>query len=290
MSDEESKVSSKSKHASGAFAIKPPPNPLPANDLDGLGPIHPDLPIPPFFIGVIGPRKRGKTVFLYSLLNPQEAGSYGSAFKKSNIVLFSPLGGQDKTLKLLDLKNMYGPPMTVAALVQSICKDQTAHKEDDNMTGVLLVFDDITSCKEAWPSIEYLSYYSRHLHIHVMYVAHKMSSIPRGVRTQTQQWVLFKPHEESEIQWIMDMFARKRTRDIWEAALYRVWKEKFAFVYIDFEGDTMELIYRKGFHEPLFTPEEMQFIDGVGDIKYYNPSVLPTNKADRELNRHSKVA
>jgi hypothetical protein len=96
-----------------------------------------------------------------------------------------------------------------------------------------------------------------------------MSSIPRGVRTQTQQWILFKPHEESERQWIMDMFSRKRTREIWEMALLRCWSQKYNFAYIDFEQEEPDLIYRSGLENPLFYPEEMAIISGEGDMGFY---------------------
>ncbi len=244
--------------------------------MEGMPLPHPCLPQIPFYVGVIGPRHTGKSVFLYSVLK-KAPGTYGNTFKKENIILFSPTKDKDPTLHELNLKWTYGPPTSPQALVDSVIQQQKSHGDSDNQTGVLLVWDDITQIRDAWRPLEDLSYYGRHDHIHVLYVAHKMSSIPRGVRTQTQQWIIFKPHEESERQWIMDMFARKRTRDIWEMALLRCWNIEYNFAYIDFEQKELERIYRSGLEECLFTPEEQAIISGenmdvlFGNKPFYNP-------------------
>lgn len=247
------------KRAMGKVVIEAPPKPPIASDFAHMPPPHPNIPQLPFFVGVIGPRHTGKTVWLYNMLKDEE-GFYGHTFKKNNIVFFSPTSGDDETLKPLKLENAYGPPTHPAMIVSDLMEKQRNFKEASNLTGVLLVFDDITQCRDAWPSIEDLSYYGRHNQIHVLYVAHKMSSIPRGVRTQTQQWILFKPHEESEFQWILDMFSRKRTKDIWTSALSRAWSQQYNFVYVDFERQEFDEIYRSGFDDPLFTEPEKSFI------------------------------
>lgn len=222
---------------------------------------HPDLPQRPFFVGVIGPRHRGKSVFLYNLMS-NAPGMYGNSYKKSNMIFYSPTADQDKTMKSLKLENVFAPPTTVDAIVSSIKTQQKALKEAGEQTGVLLVLDDATNIRDGWIPIIDLGYTGRHLDIDGMYVAHKMSSIPRGLRTQTQQWILYEPHEESERQWIMEMFSRRTTRQLWENALLRSWREPYQFVYIDFEEKELERVYRKGFHDPLFTPEEMAFMSG----------------------------
>lgn len=228
--------------------------------MNGMVLPHPSLPQLPFFVGVIGPRHTGKTVWLYNMLKDEE-GFYGRTFKKNNIVFYSPTSGDDETLKPLKLKNTFGPDSCdPQALVTNLIGLQRNYKEQDNLTGALLVFDDITQCRDAWKSIEMLSFYGRHFHIHVLYVAHKMSSIPRGVRTQTQQWILFKPHEESEVDWILDMFSRKETRYIWSVALSRTWSVDYNFAYIDFERKEFEDIYRSGFNDQLFTDEEKRVL------------------------------
>lgn len=243
--------------------IEPPKIEIQSNTRKGMGELHPSLPKWPYFCGIIGPRKSGKSVFLYSLLRRDLKGTYGSAYKKSNITLYSPTKDKDPTLKPLKLTNVYGPPFSPSALVGSIITQQKNMAVNNDQTGVLMVWDDITQVRDAWVPLETLSYYGRHDSIDVLYVAHKMSSIPRGVRTQTMQWFLFRPHEESERQWIMDMFARKRTRDIWEIALLRCWQIPYNFAMIDFE-ETQDpnMTYRSGLENPLFTPEELVVICG----------------------------
>jgi hypothetical protein len=137
------------------------------------------------------------------------------------------------------------------------------------MADVLLVLEDVTNIPEVWNTLKDLGFTGRHYGFNTLAVAHKMSSINRGVRTQTQQWMLFKPHEESEVEWVLYTFARRKTRDIFEAAFSRAWGQKYNFIYIDFERDGgIENIYRSGFNDPLFTPEE---INALTNIRLYKP-------------------
>jgi hypothetical protein len=232
--------------------IVSPPQQLPSKVYEGMGEVHPSLPQMPFFVGVIGPRHSGKSVLLWNLLQKKK-GMYGSVFHQDNIILYTPTKDKDPTLSSLKIHNMYGPPTDVEWLIDGIRKQQQDFSEVDDMTGVLMVFDDITQIRNAWKPLEMLSYVGRHDHIHVMYVSHKMSSIPRGIRTQTQQWIIFKPHEESEFQWVLDMFSKKSNREEWQAALEKAWSIPHNFIYINFEEKDKNLVYRSGFHDPLFT-------------------------------------
>lgn len=265
------------------ISINPPKLPPKSKSIKGMGPIHPDLPQIPFYVGIIGPRHRGKTVLLFNLLQ-NEPGMYGSAFKKSNILIFSPTSNKDETLRATKLpESCFKNPKTISPelLVNEVRSQQDNFRSEDNLTGVLLVFDDITNVRDAWKPLEDLSYYGRHDHIHVLYVAHKMSSIPRGVRTQTQQWILYEPHEQSEHQWILEMFSRKDTRDLWRNALLRTWAEKFQFIYIDFECEDGR-VYRKGFQDELFSLEEIEAMKQGKSFKYVNPEPPETSKKKKE--------
>jgi len=244
----------------------------------GMAPFHPDLPQVPFFVGVIGPRHSGKSVLLFNLLS-KRAGMYGASFKDHNIIVYSPTKDKDPTLKQLRLKYQYGPETDVGWLVNNIRTIQKSYMDANNMTGVLLVFDDATQLRGAWPHIESLSYTGRHDHIQVMYVAHKMSSIPRGVRTQTQQWIIYPPHEESEWQWILDMFAKNQTKAVWQNALARAWGQPYNFVIIDFEEKELDRKYRSGFHEPLFTTEELSLVSGQVPLSSRELNMLEELKA-----------
>jgi hypothetical protein len=234
----------------------------PSKSLKGMKTIHPDMPQIPFFVGIIGPRHSGKSVWLFNVLGDME-GMYGASFKKDNIVLYSPTKDKDPTLKKLKLKHMYGPPTSLEWIVNHLKSVQQGYMEANNMTGVLLVIDDATKLRNAWPSIEELSYTGRHDHIQTLYVAHKLSSVPRGVRTQTQQWILFIPHEESEKQWVYESFAPKEQIPLWRNAFMRAWHASpHNFIYIDYEEKDPNRIYRSGFHDPLFTAEELVYVTG----------------------------
>lgn len=164
----------------------------------------------------------------------------------------------------------------------SIKEQQDGLKEANNMDDVLLVLEDVTKIRDAFVALEDLGYTGRHFGIQVLFIAHKMSSIFRGVRTQTQQWVLFEPHEQSEWQWVLEMFSRKKTQHIWEVALRRARDKPWGFVYIDFERKEFHEIYRSTFNEPLFTPQEQSFILTGGDIYFHNPVDPPDQKQEEE--------
>lgn len=242
----------------------PPPQPA-ARKRKGTGYIHPNLPQPPFTIAMVGPRKTGKSVCLRNLLDSTKPGSYGSAFRKNNIVFYSPTQEYDKTVTSLNLVNVYGPSLvTVPVLVADMERQQETYKAQNDMADVLLVLEDCTIIPNAWPDIERLGYAGRHRGIHTIAVAHKITTMSRGVRTQLQQWLLFKPHEESEREWILYLFSRVKTRPIWQRAFGRAWNLKeYNFVYIDFERKGMSEIYRNGFNESLLTEQEIAEIEAI---------------------------
>jgi hypothetical protein len=289
--DEEEEEEDQKKHIKGdeerelllfedkPFEIIPPPQQPAGIKRRGTGYINANLPQPPFMVLMVGPRKTGKTVCLYNMLQ-NRIGAYGRAFIRSNIILFSPTMQFDKTLEGLHLKWTYGPPTTVDSIIAHIKQSQNVYRQTSTMADILLVLEDVTNIPEVWQTMKDLGFTGRHFGIHTIAIAHKMSSINRAVRTQTQQWMLFKPHEESETEWILYTFARRRTKDIFEVAFARAWDIKFNFIYIDFERDGgIENIYRSGFNNPLFTPQE---IADLQSVKLYRPSGEVAIEAEQE--------
>ncbi len=266
-------------HEDKPFEIIPPPQQPAGVKRKGTGYINANLPQPPFMVLMLGPRKTGKSVTLYNMLQNKK-GAYGSAFIRSNIILYSPTSAFDRTLESLHLKWTYGPPTTADQIVAHIKNEQGVFKATNSMADILLVLEDITNIPDAWTTMKDLAFTGRHFGIHTIAVAHKMSSVNRAVRTQTQQWMLFKPHEESEVEWVLYTFARRKTRDIFEAAFTRAWDIRYNFIYIDFErGGGVYNIYRSGFNEPLFTPEE---IAGLQNVRLYKPDGEVALNEDRE--------
>jgi hypothetical protein len=273
------------------FEVNPPPKKAAAAQRKGTGWIHPNLPQLPMTLLILGPRKRGKSVALRNMIDPKRKGSYGSALQPGNIVVYSPTKEYDDTLTELNLKNVYGPPDTVGAIVDDIKRTQEKNQLQNNMADVLIVLEDCTVVPDAWEHLRMLGYSGRHYGMHTIAVAHKLTAVDRGIRTQQQQWMIFKPHEESERESILDAFAAKGpSRGIWRKALYRAWETKYNFVYIDFErGGDVSQVYRSGFNEPLFTDEEiveMASFERDGIIRIQRPgsvmlpSDLSTNSAD----------
>ncbi len=265
-----------------AFDITlPPKKAASAFQRKGTKWIHPNLPQLPMTLIILGPRKRGKSVALRNMLDPKNAGSYGAALHKNNIVVYSPNKEYDDTLGSLELKNFFGPPHALPDVVQSIFKEQHKNQEQDNMADVLLTIEDCTVIPEAWDLLRYLGYAGRHKGIHTIAVCHKLTAVDRGIRTQQQQWMIFRPHEESERDSILDSFSAKGpSRDIWRKALSRAWKIPYNFVYIDFErGGDMRQVYRSGFNEPLFSDEEMAEMEYLEE-NGYRTRIIPPKPTD----------
>lgn len=255
--------------------------------------IHPDLPKPPMLVCLCGKRNSGKSVTLANLLDTKTDGMWGKAFTKDNIILVSETYRWDLTLHGLKLppENVLTDMSTLESDLKAIFEKQAELVEDDNDRPVLLVFEDITQCLAALNWIMSMGYKGRHLNVQIAYVAHKMSSIPRGARTQTPQWLVFNPVEGSERRWFFEMFADPKSRHIWEAACDRAWSIPYNFVYINREAP-MENMYRSGFHDPLFTPEEFA---QLFNPKFFNDqpkeerkgSVLQETPEDIPLSKHS---
>ena len=215
---------------------------------------------------------------------------YGHFFRPENIILFSPTYDFDETLHHLKLKNVYTPPSDVCDLVEDIITQQDNYKTNNNMAPVLLVLEDVTQIRNAWVAMERLGYTGRHYNIHVIAIAHKLSSIFRGVRTQCQQWILYKPHEQSEFEWILDTFSRRSTKNIWEQELKRIWAKKYEFVYINFENE--KHIYRQGFHDPIQALEALEvgtFVIDNGQHPEEDEDSLE-QKEERTKYKHEKNA
>lgn len=228
--------------------------------------VHPHLPKVPMFWGFIGPRHSGKSNLICNLLK-QDPLWYGGFFQEDNVVIYSPTIEYDKTFERLPYKK-YGTKTSVKALIDH-CRNQQEefmrekdHKGNSIVDELLMVFDDITPIPEAWRELVVLGYKGRHYHMHIFYVSHKMSSVTRGARLNTTQWCLFKPLEDSEFDWILACFAKKRSWPVWTVALQRCWGQEYNFAFIDTMQKDFHMRFRNGFHDPLFTPQEQQLIEG----------------------------
>jgi len=243
--------------------------------------LHPDLPGAPFSILVVGGRNTGKSVLVRALLDHEAEGMYGKAFVQDNKIFLSPTLDRDSTFDDVKFGHKFNPlQISLSALASDLVDQQQESVKNNVALPVLLVFDDITQVAGAWEILLMLGYVGRHSNIHTIAIAHKLSSIPRGVRTQSQQWIFFKPKERSEWDWILELFAQKKTKLIWEKALTRAWDTPYNFVFINFEKQEPQDIYRSGFHTPLFTEEEWNAIITNADT----PGIYD-NRASTEIDR-----
>ncbi len=230
-------------------------------DMSAMPRINSYLPQLPVNCAVVGARNSGKSVLIFNFLRDKE-GWYGHSFTRNNTFFISPTAGRDKTMEELKLEHVFTAEtlgLTPIAFVLDLMNQQDKNAQVDDMTGVLLVWDDCTQELRNWEAIEKLSYTGRHSHIHQFYVAHKMSGVPRGVRLNTHQWYIYPPLEGSENDKILDMFSNSETRPIFQLAMDRCWaksKKDLNFVHIDFAHKDWRYRYRSGFTEPLFTEEE----------------------------------
>lgn len=267
------------------FDIKlPPKRAASAAQRKGTGFIHPNLPQLPCTVLMLGPRKTGKSMTLRNMIDPTRPGSYGHALQDGNVVIYSPTKEYDDTLTSLNLKNIYGPPDDVGMIIEDIKREQERNQLQNNMADVLLILEDCSVVPNAWSYVRTLGYSGRHYGMHTIAIAHKLTLVDRGIRTQQQQWLLFRPHEESERESILESFsAPGDSRKIWRTALYRAWKTPYNFVYIDFErGGDMTSIYRSGFNESLFLPEEMAMLDEL-ERTGFMPNIRPGGVTTADL-------
>jgi hypothetical protein len=243
--------------------------------------LHPDLPAAPFSILVVGGRNTGKSVLVRSLLNHEADGMYGKAFLHDNKIFISPTLDRDSTFDDVKFGHKFNPmQISLSGLATDLVEQQQENVKNNVALPVLLVFDDITQVAGAWEILLMLGYVGRHSNLHTIAIAHKLSSIPRGVRTQSQQWIFFKPKERSEWDWILELFAQKKSKLIWEHALTRAWDIPYNFVFINFEKKEPHDIYRSGFHNPLFSPEEWNnIITNNGTMEIYD------NRASTEIDK-----
>lgn len=242
--------------------------------------IHPDLPKTPFMLCVVGKRNSGKSVLLFNFLNPKQKGSYGEVFHEENQILISQTYKWDPTLKSLDMSNIITEDSQVQPELDSIFAKQAEESSSGNDAPVLVAFEDITQMNAALNWMTMAGYKGRHINVHIVYIIHKMSSIPRGLRTQTQMWMIFKPIEESERDWVLHMFSRRRTQPIWETALQRCWGIEYNFVYINMEEKEFHRVYRSGLHDPLFTAEEQTMLENAAP--YFDDTDLSNSLAKRK--------
>lgn len=230
-------------------------------DMSAMARINSFLPQLPINAAIVGARGSGKSVLIFNFLKNKE-GWYGHSFSRNNTFFISPTADIDKTMDELKLEHKYTSEtlgITPLAFVLDLIQQQKINANVNDMTGVLIVWDDCTEESGNWKAIEKLSYRGRHSHIHQFYVAHKMSAIPRGARLNTLQWFIYPPLEGSENDRILDMFSNAESRPIFQVAMDRCWaksKKENNFVHIDFAHRDWRYRYRSGFVDPLFTDDE----------------------------------
>lgn len=230
---------------------------------------HADLPTLPLQSAIIGPRNSGKSNLLGNFLSKKKEW-YGGFFQKENIIIYSPTLTWDKMWKKLDYPHKYGPMKNINELFNDVKTQQEVFMKDDAEDEVLVVLDDLTPVPDGWKHTQYFSFIGRHFHIHLKYVSHKLSSVPRGCRLNTTQWYLFEPHEGSEIDQILECFASRATYQTWFTALRRCWDQPYNFALINFQEREFNRRYRSGFHDPLFTEEEQMQIRNCS----YHPKTI----------------
>jgi hypothetical protein len=254
---------------SAPIVIEPPPKKTTALDIWNAK-LHPDLFQAPFSVLIVGSRNTGKSVLARALLSKTE-GMYGAVYPRDNKIFFSPTLNRDTTFDDVEFGEKFNPS---SVGIGALCADMVEQQKENLNLGIalraLLVFDDITQVASAWETLLYLGYVGRHSALDTIAIAHKLSSIPRGVRTQSQQWIFFKPKERSEWDWILELFAQKKSKIIWERALTRAWDIPYNFVTINFEKREPQDVYRSGLRDPLFTDEEWQSIITNGDPPHYD--------------------
>lgn len=233
-------------------------NIVPVNSLDKIGSkedsstLHPLLPIPNFFIGIVAPTESGKTTLMVNLLARESA--YRKYFDEVHIV--SPTISVDPTWKRLDLKN--GECFEQwDAMTEKHVQDVMAAQREEAARGVqyrkriLFIFDDIVgSGVGSSKTMKELATTYRWCGISVMLSTQRFRELAPVIRTNVTDWFLFDIHNGKELE---DVFHECRgamsTSEF--AVLYRrATSKKYGFLHVSRRSPPSS-VYREKFETIL---------------------------------------
>ena len=196
--------------------------------------IHPMLPTLFNNVGMIGSTKSGKTTFLCNLLR-----MYGKAY--DIIFLFSssyhadPKWQKCKQIKEENVINGYDDDV-----FREIVETQQQYINENKKTApkILIILDDIGDTLNKHKSlVNDLSMRNRQLKINLWVSIQKMSKLSPTLRNNIINWMLWKPRNNKEKQFILDELTMEVDEDVFERIFDGATKEKYSFLHMDTKAD-----------------------------------------------------
>ena len=204
---------------------------------------NPNIPKHPFNLLICAKPKQGKSNLIVNLLyNP------AFDFKKrfDNIIYISPSVMGDKTLENNvviddDIVKIHDDLEPLDPIIDAIMQDQHDNKEES----ILLVLDDLVGNIKG-KSISKLSAKYRHYNISMIVVSQNYKSFSVLTRNSASQFILFKTHNQKEIDKINEEIGSSFGKDF-ETYYDEATKEKHNFLVVDVENQQLT----KNFNELL---------------------------------------
>lgn len=200
---------------------------------------------------IIGPVKSGKSTLVCHMVNE----FYSDFYEEKNRFLFSPTATYDPIADEMgiDEENRIDENM-IEELTEIVedQKDQIKSKGKANADKLLIIFDDITSCKALQRSKIFMKLFctNRHFNCQVIAISHKYKNIPRTSRLQCGHVIMFN-NSQSELDALCDDFCanglnKKQFMTVINHALKKTDDNPKPFIYINLTADQKER-YRKNF-------------------------------------------
>lgn len=218
-----------------------------------------DLPQLHFFCVVSAPRGSGKTELAKNLLLRKDM--LKPFFKKDSIFIFGKSIDINGDYDNIDTKYKFTEFSN--DLIKAILKAQSDVIKEygkKRTKNILIVLDDVldSNILDYRSAIETVATRGRHLKISCILITQSYMRVSRTMRINMDYLIFFRPHNESEMDRILDENTNKRERRKYEQRLKEVFKKKYSFVLIDYKTPDPERKWRIGFSTPFWEDSEEQ--------------------------------
>lgn len=214
--------------------------------------IHPLLPTPPFFIGIVAATESGKTTLIVNLLARENA--YKRYFDDVNIV--SPTVFVDPTWTRVDIQNGRKFDRWDHE-TERYFMDLMQKQRDDAAQGVqyrrriLNIFDDIVGEKVgSSPIIQKLATTYRWCNMSVILSTQRFRELTPVIRTNVTDWIIYNIQNGAELRKVMDEVRGTMSLRAFTTLYRRAIQDKYGFMHVS-RRSPPESCYRQGFHTIL---------------------------------------
>lgn len=181
---------------------------------------------------ITGPRKSGKTSLIRQVLSSSE---FKTSFAEENIHIFSPTVATERAYDDLKHANKYN--LVDYGVVRRIVDKQLLLLENSDPTGlphVLIIFDD---CGGVSPynigfvkALDEVLMGGKQLNISSITSFQSINQICGPIRTEFEQFLIFKPLDDSEAHDFLKRFTSEKDRDAKVAEMNEVWSKPYKFI------------------------------------------------------------